>query len=81
MADVTAAQRPDLLEQARDELGVDPFAHVDEGTHLAQPAIYCASLAHWKRAGSPAAEIVRCVAVEWLAGRAEQSEAVPARLE
>jgi len=54
MAAVTAAQRPDLLELARAELGTDPFEHVGEGTHLAQPAIYCASLAHFKQAGSPA---------------------------
>jgi [acyl-carrier-protein] S-malonyltransferase len=53
MAAVTAAQRPDLLEQARGELGLDPFERIGEGTHLAQPAIYCASLAHWKQAGSP----------------------------
>jgi [acyl-carrier-protein] S-malonyltransferase len=39
--------RPDLLELARDVLGVDPFEHVDEGTRFAQPAIYCASLAGW----------------------------------
>lgn len=53
MAAVTAAERPDLLEQAREELGLDPFERIGEGTHVAQPAIYCASLAHWKRAGSP----------------------------
>jgi [acyl-carrier-protein] S-malonyltransferase len=54
MAAVTAAQRPDLLEQARAELGADPFESIGEGTHFAQPAIYCAGLAHWKQAGSPA---------------------------
>ena len=53
MAAVTAAQRPDLLAQAREELGVDPFEQIAEGTHFAQPAIYCASLAHWKQAGEP----------------------------
>jgi [acyl-carrier-protein] S-malonyltransferase len=58
MAEVTAAERPDLLDQAREELGLDPFDHLGEGTRFAQPAIYCASLAHWKRAGSPAAEMV-----------------------
>jgi [acyl-carrier-protein] S-malonyltransferase len=58
MADVVAAHRPDLLEQARAELGVDPFDRVGDGTRFAQPAIYCASLAHWKRAGSPAGEAV-----------------------
>ena len=53
MAAVTAAQRPDLLEQAREELGADPFEQIAEGTHFAQPALYCASLAHWKQAGEP----------------------------
>jgi [acyl-carrier-protein] S-malonyltransferase len=58
MAAVTAAQRPDLLEQARDELGLDPFEHVADGTHTAQPALFCASLAHWEGAGSPSGEMV-----------------------
>jgi len=58
MAAVTAAQRPDLLEQARAELGADPFEQIGEGTHFAQPALYCASLAHFKQAGSPAADLV-----------------------
>ena len=58
MAAVTAAQRPDLLEQARAELGADPFEQIAEGTHFAQPAIYCASLAHWKQAGSPTGEML-----------------------
>ena len=53
MAAVTAIQRPDLLEQAHAELGADPFEQIAEGTHFAQPALYCASLAHWKQAGSP----------------------------
>ncbi|MBS1878711.1 MAG: ACP S-malonyltransferase [Actinobacteria bacterium] len=58
MAAVTAAQRPDLLEQARGELGLDPFEHVGDGTHTAQPALFCASLAHHKQAGSPEGEMV-----------------------
>jgi [acyl-carrier-protein] S-malonyltransferase len=58
MAAVTAAQRPDLLQQARDELGLDPFEHVADGTHTAQPALYCASLAHFKQAGSPEGQMV-----------------------
>jgi [acyl-carrier-protein] S-malonyltransferase len=58
MAAVTAAQRPDLLEQARAELGADPFERVGEGTRFAQPAIFCAALAHWKQAGSPPGEMV-----------------------
>jgi [acyl-carrier-protein] S-malonyltransferase len=39
--------RPDLLQLCQDELGLDPFERVAEGTHMAQPAIYCASLAGW----------------------------------
>jgi len=39
--------RPDLLELAHSELGTDPFERIEEGTHFAQPAIYCASLAGW----------------------------------
>jgi malonyl CoA-acyl carrier protein transacylase len=58
MAAVTAARRPDLLEQARGEIGLDPFEHVAEGTHTAQPALYCASLAHYKQAGSPEGQMV-----------------------
>jgi malonyl CoA-acyl carrier protein transacylase len=53
MAAVTAEQRPELLAQAREELGADPFEQIGDGTHMAQPALYCASLAHWGRAGSP----------------------------
>lgn len=58
MAAVTAAHRADLLEQARAELGLDPFDHIGDGTHLAQPAIYCASLAHYKQAGSPGGDMI-----------------------
>jgi malonyl CoA-acyl carrier protein transacylase len=58
MAAVTAAHRPDLLAQARDELGVDPFEQIAEGTHFAQPALFCASLAHHKQAGSPLGEMI-----------------------
>jgi [acyl-carrier-protein] S-malonyltransferase len=46
---------PHLLEQAIDELGVDPFEHVDDGTAFAQPALYCASLAGWTAADRPSA--------------------------
>jgi malonyl CoA-acyl carrier protein transacylase len=58
MAAVTAAHRPDLLEQARAELGADPFEQIAEGTHFAQPALFCASLAHWKQAGGPEGELL-----------------------
>ncbi|HEX8753934.1 MAG TPA: ACP S-malonyltransferase [Solirubrobacterales bacterium] len=58
MAAVTAAQRPDLIEQARAELGADPFERIGDGTGFAQPAIFCASLAYWQQAGSPRGEMV-----------------------
>ena len=49
MRDAVAAQRPDLLELAREVVGDDPFARVDDGTQYAQPAIYCAALVGWDR--------------------------------
>jgi [acyl-carrier-protein] S-malonyltransferase len=55
MAAVSAAQRPDLVAQAREELGADPFEQIGEGTHFAQPALFIAGLAHWKAAGEPGA--------------------------
>lgn len=58
MAAVTAAQRPDLLAQAREELGADPFDQIAEGTHFAQPALFCAALAHWKQAGAPVGAMI-----------------------
>jgi malonyl CoA-acyl carrier protein transacylase len=53
MAAVVATERPDLLGLAREELGADPFECLAESTRFAQPAIYCASLAHWEQAGRP----------------------------
>jgi malonyl CoA-acyl carrier protein transacylase len=55
MAAVAAAQLPELVEQAADELGADPFEQIAEGTHFAQPALFVAGLAHWKAAGEPGA--------------------------
>ncbi|MEZ5076870.1 MAG: ACP S-malonyltransferase [Solirubrobacterales bacterium] len=57
MAAVTAAICPELLERARTALGDDPFERIGDGTAFAQPAIFCASLAHWKQAGSPAGDM------------------------
>lgn len=51
MRAVVERVRPDLLELCHEELGLDPFEHVAEGTHMAQPAIYCASLAGWSLVG------------------------------
>ncbi len=55
MAAVAAAEQPQLVEQAREELGADPFEQIGEGTQYAQPALFIASLAHWKAAGEPSA--------------------------
>jgi [acyl-carrier-protein] S-malonyltransferase len=55
MAAVSAAQRPDLVAQGREELGADPFEQIGEGTHFAQPALFIAGLAHWKAAAEPGA--------------------------
>ena len=49
MRDEVAAARPDLLALARDVVGDDPFARVDDGTKFAQPAIYCASVVGFER--------------------------------
>jgi [acyl-carrier-protein] S-malonyltransferase len=51
MRDLVARVRPDLLALAVEVVGCDPFPRADEGTHLAQPAIFCASLAGWNALG------------------------------
>jgi [acyl-carrier-protein] S-malonyltransferase len=57
MRESVAAHRPDLLELAIESVGADPFERVGEGTSFAQPALYCASLAGWERAGRPTAAV------------------------
>jgi [acyl-carrier-protein] S-malonyltransferase len=58
MRDVVAEHRPDLLALAIEEVGTDPFPLVAEGTRYAQPALFCASVAGWERAGRPAADVL-----------------------
>jgi [acyl-carrier-protein] S-malonyltransferase len=58
MRELVARERPDLLQAVVDEVGEDPFPRADDGTHFAQPAIFCASLAGWASIGSPAAELM-----------------------
>jgi len=58
MRDLVAEVRPDLLEQASEIVGSDPFRRTDEGTNFAQPAIFCASLAGWAAIGRPDAELM-----------------------
>jgi [acyl-carrier-protein] S-malonyltransferase len=76
-----AATAPDLLEQAIEVVGSDPFTQVDAGTAFAQPAIFCASLAGWQAldpaeragaeyfAGHSLGELGALVAAGWLAQR------------
>jgi [acyl-carrier-protein] S-malonyltransferase len=45
MRETAARLRPDLVRLARDVVGEDPFARVEDGTRFQQPAIFCASLA------------------------------------
>jgi [acyl-carrier-protein] S-malonyltransferase len=49
---------PELAERAADTVGEDPFERVGDGTRFAQPALYCASIALWVRAGEPEADFV-----------------------
>ncbi len=53
MRDLVAEHRPDLLAQAVEVVGADPFVRAEEGTQFAQPAIFCASLAGWSALGQP----------------------------
>jgi malonyl CoA-acyl carrier protein transacylase len=57
MRETVARERPDLLEQAIEVVGEDPFPRVDDGTRFAQPAIFCASLAGWRELGEPEAPL------------------------
>lgn len=56
MRRLVTANCPELLELAVEEVGEDPFARVEDGTQFAQPAMFCASIAHWAAAGSPDAD-------------------------
>ena len=58
MRETVERYRPELLELALEVSGDDPFARAGEGTHFAQPAIYCASLAGFTRLGEPAVELM-----------------------
>jgi [acyl-carrier-protein] S-malonyltransferase len=58
MRAVVSGHRPDLLALAIDEVGTDPFPLVEEGTRYAQPAMFCASIACWERAGRPSADVM-----------------------
>ncbi len=53
MRDLVVEERPDLIERVTMLIGEDPFPRAEEGTHFAQPAIFCASLAGWEAIGHP----------------------------
>ena len=44
------ASAPDLLERCLDLVGEDPFVRIDDSTRFQQPAIFCATMAGWRRA-------------------------------
>ena len=47
MRELVAQRAPELLEKVTELVGEDPFAHVEENTRFAQPAIFCASVVGW----------------------------------
>jgi [acyl-carrier-protein] S-malonyltransferase len=47
------AHAPVLGAQAVAEVGADPFKRVDQGPRFLQPALYCATIARWLKAGRP----------------------------
>jgi acyl transferase domain-containing protein len=57
MRELVERFEPELLELALDAVGVDPFELVDVSTRFTQPAIFCASVAGWSRAGRPRASL------------------------
>jgi malonyl CoA-acyl carrier protein transacylase len=58
MREVVLEVSPQLLERAVEAVGEDPFERVADGTRFAQPALYCASVSLWIRAGSPEPEVL-----------------------
>ena len=57
MRELVEVSRPDLASLATRLVGDDPFERVNEATRFAQPALYCASVALWERAGRPAGDL------------------------
>jgi [acyl-carrier-protein] S-malonyltransferase len=56
MRQLVAEHEPELLALVQAEAGDDVFERTGESTACAQPAIVCASLASWARAGHPVAD-------------------------
>ena len=57
MRELVAEHCPELYELALASYDGDPFADAGESTAAAQPAIYCASLAQFTRAGEPEGDL------------------------
>lgn len=49
MRELVAAEAPELLARCVELVGEDPFPRVEDSTRFAQPAIFCASVAGWRR--------------------------------
>ena len=58
MRELVAEMRPDLLSLVTEELGIDPFPRVNQGTLYAQPALFCASVAGWELLGRPRCDVI-----------------------
>lgn len=56
MRDVVARHRPELLDTLAAAAGDDAFERAEASTAAAQPAIVCASIAHWHARGRPQAD-------------------------
>ena len=50
MRDLVAVEAPELLGRCLELTGDDPFERAADSTRFAQPAIFCASVAGWRRA-------------------------------
>ena len=49
MCDAVTAEAPELLDRVVALVGEDPFPRAAQDTRFAQPAIFCASVAGWRR--------------------------------
>lgn len=51
---------PELLDRVCELMGEDPFERLDGGTLYVQPAVYCASVASWRRANDGLEQAIVC---------------------
>jgi len=49
MREAVEENAPELLERCIELVGEDPFQRVEDSTRFQQPAIFCASIASWRR--------------------------------